>query len=347
MHKTRREFVSRAGAIVGASSILGVGGAGIVSAEHGIEIGGVVHTAGVLYVRDGPGLQYGVIDTKPEALRGTVKDGPVSANGYTWWSVLFDDDRYDDGSAVWCAEIGNLQPGSEHTTTFSLYDGVHATTHLNVRDSPSTTGNVVDTTAPGDTGTIVEGPVEADGYTWWRVEYHDNGNGWSVENWLDESAFLNCRSEWDDADNRWALAKIITSEAGYYLTSGDARRAVAYSVLNRMERNGTTRVTDEWDAYAYGQDPTPQSLDLAERVLRCEATDTSGGATHFYSPRSMPKEGEDTSNNDTSGGLERTPGLDRRNYRPGWALEFTRTYVPGAAQKNFKFFRQPGDGQVF
>jgi hypothetical protein len=34
---------------------------------------------------------------------------------------------------------------------------------------------------PGDTVTIIEGPVEADGYTWWKMKTSDGLEGWAVE----------------------------------------------------------------------------------------------------------------------------------------------------------------------
>ena len=33
----------------------------------------------------------------------------------------------------------------------------------------------------------------------------------------------------------------------------------------------------------------------------------------------MPKEGESTKGYDIDGGLEQTPGLPKKNYKPGWA----------------------------
>jgi starvation-inducible outer membrane lipoprotein len=33
----------------------------------------------------------------------------------------------------------------------------------------------------GATGTIIGGPVEADGYRWWQINYDNNPDGWSIE----------------------------------------------------------------------------------------------------------------------------------------------------------------------
>ena len=312
--------------------------------------GEVVHTTTSLNVRSGPGTGYSVIDSKPPRMRGQVFDGPVSANGYDWYEVEFDDDRIDDKTMGWCARGSNwLRAGKEYSGwKFLWYDGVRTTTGLNVRDGPGTTHDVIATAHTGATGTISDEPTWNDGYQWWNVDYHDYPTGWSADDgWLALGTLSGCQSAWNTNDNVWALSKIITSEAGYYIATEAERRAVAYTVLNRMDRNGTNDVTDVWDAYAYSEDPTSESLALAEDVLTCSVPDNSKGATHFYSPVSMPKEGESTDGYSVGGGLEWTPGLEDRNYRPSWAVEFPRGYVPGAAPKRFKFYRQPGNGTVW
>lgn len=344
MQQSRRDFLKRTGIVAGSATALGAGATGTVSAAT-FQLGEVVHTTTGLNVRDGPGTGYTVIDTEPAAMRGTVKDGPTYADGYEWWYVEFDDDRYDGTASGWCAKGDAwLESGKEWTTKFCLYDAVHATDYVNIRDGPGTGSSDVGTAAPGDTGDVLEGPRNADGYTWWRVRFHDNTDGWVAQDWLAEGMLYGCNGAWDNSDNQWALGKVITSEASIGNTT--ERRAVGYSVLNRMDRNGTTDVTSEWDAYAHSQDPTSEIHDLAGRILRCQEPDPSCGATHFYSPRSMPKEGDDTSGYDTGGGLEWTPGLDERNYAPSWSETMARSYVVGSRQAYYKFYRQWGNGSV-
>ncbi len=47
--------------------------------------------------------------------------------------------------------------------------------------SPHYDGNL----AAGTTGRIVDGPVEADGHIWWRIDYHIGVVGWSVQEFLE------------------------------------------------------------------------------------------------------------------------------------------------------------------
>ncbi len=58
---------------------------------------------------------------------------------------------------------------------------------LNVRAQPSTGAQVVTQLKTGDYVEIVEGPVQANGYTWWKLNLFDPGSdgettGWAVEN---------------------------------------------------------------------------------------------------------------------------------------------------------------------
>jgi hypothetical protein len=144
--------------------------------------------------------------------------------------------------------------------------------------------------------------------------------------------------------NQADLAALIMSEAS--VGNEAERTAVGFTVINRMRRNRRDSVCEVWRAYAHGQQPTAAIVELAGRILKDSSADPTDGCTHYYSPLSMPKEGDDVQGYDVAGGLEQTPGLPRRNYRPGWALRFTYEPVPGVRPSYFKFFRVPGDGPV-
>lgn len=69
---------------------------------------------------------------------------------------------------------------------------VLSTADLNIRDDPSTGGSWLATADQWTGGEVVDGPVESDGYTWWKVSWNqdsDNGRitGWSAEGdaWID------------------------------------------------------------------------------------------------------------------------------------------------------------------
>lgn len=311
-----------------------------------IGIGEIVHTTATVDARVEPDVEAAVLDTKLPGLRGTVVGGLHDVEGFEWVQVEFDDDRLAGGDPGWVTpDADAVARGGDTDQRFGVYDAVHATDYVNVREAPGTgEDDDVGTAGPDDAGTVIGGPQDADGYTWWRVEFDHTPDGWVAGDWLAPGSLAGCHPDWDTEQNREDLARLLTSEAS--VGNDVEQRAVGYTVLNRMDRNGTTAVRDEWSAYAHGQEPTDDLRDLAGRILRCEADDPSGGATHFYSPVSMPHEGDDTDGYDVGGGLETTPGLDERNYAPSWADTHYRCYVDGARQSHYKFYRPEGFGPV-
>lgn len=140
------------------------------------------------------------------------------------------------------------------------------------------------------------------------------------------------------------FARILQSEAS--VGNDNERNAVGWTVLNRMSRNNTNSVSDVETAYSRNQEPTPTMHRLAERLLRNEIPDPTNGATHYYSPRTMPQEGADTTGFDVGGGLEQVLGLPRRNYMPSWVISYQYSDVPGVRPSYYRFYRAPGTNQV-
>src|SRR4051794_12573148 len=68
----------------------------------------------------------------------------------------------------------------------SVNDAVQSTTTpLNVRSSPSTSGTLLFQESQGFVGRVKGGPVFADTYWWWQVQWANNGQtGWSVQDYL-------------------------------------------------------------------------------------------------------------------------------------------------------------------
>jgi WD40 repeat protein len=55
--------------------------------------------------------------------------------------------------------------------------------NIRIRQSPSLQGMVVKQLISGDRVQIIDGPVEANGYRWWKLKVEGNGTvGWAVEN---------------------------------------------------------------------------------------------------------------------------------------------------------------------
>lgn len=158
-------------------------------------------------------------------------------------------------------------------------------------------------------------------------------------------------------DNVERLGRVMESECGEQDKgcTPETIQAVGSTVINRMDRAGTDAVKDVTggEAYASGKTPTPGMMFTAARLLSGQLPDNTGGATNFYSPKSMPKEGGDIDGWDTGGGLEQIAGggpePHPRNWSPGFAngpKAYPRNIVPGVDDWYFKFYTQPGTGRV-
>lgn len=147
------------------------------------------------------------------------------------------------------------------------------------------------------------------------------------------------------------LAALIMTESG---GQGPlAETAVGWVVMNRMKRNGVASVDRVWNpAFRHGKAPHAGELAIARGIFSGKTADPTRGATHFYTPQAMPKDGDDTTGRDVGGGLETVAGVvdddgkPVRNYRPGWVAGMTQQIVAGVPESIFKFYRQGGTGHV-
>ena len=71
------------------------------------------------------------------------------------------------------------------STKFSIGDRIQTTANLNVRSTPSLLGTLLGTKPANSFGTVIEGPVYAEGYSWWNINYDSDPDGWSVEDYLE------------------------------------------------------------------------------------------------------------------------------------------------------------------
>jgi hypothetical protein len=132
------------------------------------------------------------------------------------------------------------------------------------------------------------------------------------------------------------LATLLMSEAS--IGNDTERAAVGFTVLNRMTNGNRTNVDQVWNAYAHNQSPTSPLIALARQLLGGLRTDITEGSTHFYSPRSMPKEGQSTGGFDVAGGLELVDGMTVRSFAPSWAKTMRYVQIAGVRPAFYKFY---------
>jgi len=74
---------------------------------------------------------------------------------------------------------------AQSTANFSQGDHVVIVASINVRSAPN--GSVIGTQPKGANGTLVGGPQNVGGYTWWKVDYANGADGWSAEDFMQQS----------------------------------------------------------------------------------------------------------------------------------------------------------------
>jgi uncharacterized protein YgiM (DUF1202 family) len=138
----------------------------------------VVVVSGPLNVRDDSSLNGAVLLQMEAGEGGTILSGPVSADDFNWYEI-----QVDAETSGWVAgEFIALADGSTGTptgTTFSVGDGVRvAVEDLNFRADASVNADVLDTLDLDALFLVQDGPVSADGYTWYQVFNYYYGEGW-------------------------------------------------------------------------------------------------------------------------------------------------------------------------
>lgn len=141
-----------------------------------------------LNVRRSAGASGDRVGRYPPGAMVSVLEGPVDADGYRWWRVgnneLAGWVAEGDDEVVWLSpDLGGTQPvdrpvqlGDDVLVT------VGATGVLSVRASAGTSARVAHQVPDKAQLSVIEGPVDANGYRWWKVS-NESGNitGWAAE----------------------------------------------------------------------------------------------------------------------------------------------------------------------
>ena len=146
------------------------------------------------FFRASPDSSQSIQQSSPEAQGESIpEEESVPPKFYPTTSTLSDEDVLSSISQ-------GLEPITQSITAsqsqsiskdFLKGDKVETTDLLNVRSVPGLPIDGTEDTrisepmGKGITGTILEGPVEADGFTWWKIQYDDGTIGWSQDKRLE------------------------------------------------------------------------------------------------------------------------------------------------------------------
>lgn len=127
----------------------------------------VIVNTDALNLRSGPGLDDDVVTEMWYGTAGTIEDGPVAADGYTWYQLNIGVDGWAAGEYLQLQDDG--EAGGQR---IQVVDGP-----LNIRTDASLSGDVI-TTVPTGTTLIVlqaDGGTWADGYHWIYIRVEGEG----------------------------------------------------------------------------------------------------------------------------------------------------------------------------
>lgn len=194
-----------------------------------------------------------------------------------------------------------------------------------------------------------------DSWAFWQ--YSDSGQVPGISGNVDLDIFSGSASELSNfviavastnGQETECLATAIMSEAS--IGTNEERVAVAWTIFNRVDSpsfpNTVCDVVYQGGQYATNQEPTQKILDLSTSLIDDRGTDPTGGATYFFSPISMPKEGDATRGYDVGGGLHEVTGIDENVYFPSWTLTMVPTGdIPGVRPAYYMFYQEEAANQ--
>jgi uncharacterized protein YgiM (DUF1202 family) len=151
------------------------------------SIGGEFEAGDVVYVdaawlncRVGPGLDYAVDHSMPAGSELVVVDGPVASDGYHWYEL-----EMTNGDVAWAIGEGLTSEGGSVDPEFDIGDAVVVTTdRLNLRSAAGTSAAVITVLPYGTKLAVADGPVSANGYTWYQVKTAGGTTGWVAGEYL-------------------------------------------------------------------------------------------------------------------------------------------------------------------
>ena len=151
--------------------------------------------AGLSVWKVGSSISTSIIDTNQQVTLSPNQQQTLTLRTYSFSSNQTGEWYYQFG--LWKDQAGGtlLQKapspaGVLAIAAFLIGDRVQTTQNLNVRNGPGVSySEITDPDYPqyaptATLGSVMEGPVSANGYVWWKVQYDRGYAGWSVENGL-------------------------------------------------------------------------------------------------------------------------------------------------------------------
>ncbi|MEK7538952.1 MAG: peptidoglycan-binding protein [Patescibacteria group bacterium] len=215
------------------------------TAQDGISTSVNLTTAGTAprylrLVRTGTSISayYGDGPTGPWTLVGSIT---ISMTGTDYIGLAATSHVQGTGMTTVFSNV-TATSASIPSTKFSLNDRVQVTASaINVRATGSTSGTLLGTQANNALGTIIGGPVAADGFNWWNINYDTGVDGWSAENYVTKYSSAPVDTIAPTAPTALTATPASSSQINLSWTaSTDAVSVTGYKVYRNGTQVGTT-----------------------------------------------------------------------------------------------------------
>jgi len=151
----------------------------VEAADDGaIAIGSTVAATDGLNLRDEAGLDAEIIETLQVDTEMVIDSEPEEIDDLLWYRVSIGNREIFGWVAGDFLEVIADPPVIEIGNMVAVNTDL-----LTVRDGAGLDAEAVDTVAYGFAATVIDGPVEADGFTWFQIE-SDELTGWVAGAWL-------------------------------------------------------------------------------------------------------------------------------------------------------------------
>lgn len=146
----------------------------------------IVTPAGI-NVREAASVDSPVVQRLSFGTLVEVLDGPFQSEDLYWWQVASLNGQVQGMVAEGLSNEPWLEPAPDALVPVDrdpvVGDRVRVSiARLNLRSAPGLNGTIVEVIVEGSEFTVLEGPLERDGYTWYRVRLPgDSLNGWCVD----------------------------------------------------------------------------------------------------------------------------------------------------------------------
>jgi len=155
-----------------------------------LRIGDKVETISLIKVSATPESRSYSFGVQKAGAAGVIIEGPYMGGIIPWFKVDYESGIDGWSTAVSFRLVATSTVSQTYSNTacssriFKFGMEVETTANLKIRAGISLLGTFLGVQKKGSRGVIIDGPIIADGYYWYKVDYENGKDGWNASCWL-------------------------------------------------------------------------------------------------------------------------------------------------------------------